>query len=214
MATINGTSASDPNLEGTALADIIDAKGGHDVVHAGDGDDSIRGGAGNDTLHGGDGDDSFVGGTGDRFDQFFGGAGTDTIAWSGIVGLTGDFGAGNGIESIDAAGIDGDGSSQTLDFSTTAFAGVAVVDAAGGHDRIVTSLSREPAVADGLVLKGGAGNDKVTVTIAPGDFVGSSGGVSLAGLVKDISQSLTANFDTGFTFDDSLGLRVEDFELG
>lgn len=44
----------------TALADVIDAGGGHDIVHGDAGNDSITGGVGADTLYGGEGDDWFV----------------------------------------------------------------------------------------------------------------------------------------------------------
>ena len=195
----------------------IDGNGGHDTIYGNDDDNTIRGGTGNDTMHGEGGDDTFVGSTGDRYDQFFGGDGNDTIDWTGQdVGLDAHFGAANSIETIIADSIDGDGGSQTLDFSRTAFVDVGNVDANGGHDTVKTSLSREPEVASGLVYDGGSGNDKATVILGPSDFVGSSGDISggLAGLIRDIRDSLTADFDAGFTFDDSLMLTVQDFELG
>ena len=50
MATIIGTELDDPNLTGTAGADIISDLGGRDRLY---------GGAGKDTLYGGAGDDDY-----------------------------------------------------------------------------------------------------------------------------------------------------------
>ncbi|MBP7000481.1 calcium-binding protein [Amaricoccus sp.] len=193
----------------------INGGAGHNTVIGTSAADIVRGGGGNDTLHGAGGDDRFVGQSGDGFDQFHGGEGTDRIEWAGELGLMNSFGPANSIEVIKADAIRGY-ASTVLDFSRTAFEDVTLVrgdnDVAGqgvGHNTIVTSLSR----IDGLVYDGGGGNDKVTVTLAPDDFSGSGFGPT-RGLIKDISESRTADFDSGFTFDDSLGLRVEDFEQG
>lgn len=52
MAVITGTDASDPELEGTALADQIFGLGGNDILIGFDGDDVLEGGAGADQLFG------------------------------------------------------------------------------------------------------------------------------------------------------------------
>ena len=52
MATITGTNASDPELEGTNLADQIFGLGGNDILIGFDGDDVLEGGKGADQLFG------------------------------------------------------------------------------------------------------------------------------------------------------------------
>jgi len=188
----------------------------HNTIIGSSADDIIRGAGADDKLYGEDGDDTFVGATGDGRDEFYGGAGYDKVVWTGRVNLMNNpngFGPANSIEEIEAETITGyTSSSSTLDFSRTVLKGVTLVwgddEVSGiGHNTIVTSLSRIP----GLVYDGGGGNDKVTVTLAPEDFAGSG---PTAALIKDIRDSLTGNFKTGFTFNDSLGLTVEDFEHG
>ncbi len=87
---IIGTEGSNV-LNGTALDDIIWARGGPDAVSGGLGDDiiggasgadTLNGDGGNDTIFGSDGDDLIDGGSGD--DVLFNGEGTDTM--SGGVG--------------------------------------------------------------------------------------------------------------------------------
>lgn len=202
------------------LSGEIHGGAAHNTIYASDEADTIRGGGGDDTLHGLGGDDLFVGTTGDGRDVFFGGDGLDRIDWGvdGALYLRGNFGAANGIESIRAHSVSGfTSSSSTLDFSRVALDGVASVrgdDSVGGvgHNKVITSLSR--GLPD-LVYDGGGGNDRVTVTIAPVDFVGASGSPR-AGLIRDMEQSLTGNFgnSTGFTFDESLGLTVKNFNSG
>lgn len=220
MATIIGTTGPDV-LTGTADHDTIEGLGGNDT---------ITGLGGNDRLYGGDGDDLFLGATQAYSDIFFGGAGFDEIRWDGEVRflsqqLADSFGVANSIEKISATTITGFApGSFSLDFSRTILEGVALVrgdNESNGiaHNHITTSLSRLP----GLVYDGGGGNDQVTVMLAPSDFVGSQafpGQASqanlgrLQGLLRDINESRTADPDAGFTFDDSLGLTVQDFERG
>lgn len=73
-------------IYGSAVADEIDASGGHDCIIAGDGDDYVRsedgndiiiGGNGNDTLRSGSGNDFVSGGPGD--DVIDGGTGADYL---------------------------------------------------------------------------------------------------------------------------------------
>ena len=58
MATVTGTNASDPKLEGTSLADQIFGLGGNDILIGFDGDDLLEGGAGADELFGSTGFDT------------------------------------------------------------------------------------------------------------------------------------------------------------
>ena len=58
MARVTGSDASDPELEGTNLADQIFGLGGNDILIGFDGDDELEGGAGADELFGSAGFDS------------------------------------------------------------------------------------------------------------------------------------------------------------
>jgi Ca2+-binding RTX toxin-like protein len=57
MAIVTGTDASDPELEGTALADQIFGLGGDDILIGFGGNDTLEGGAGADELFGSNGFD-------------------------------------------------------------------------------------------------------------------------------------------------------------
>jgi Ca2+-binding RTX toxin-like protein len=58
MATVTGTNASDPELEGTSAADQIFGLGGTDILIGFGGDDTLEGGAGGDDLFGSTGFDT------------------------------------------------------------------------------------------------------------------------------------------------------------
>ncbi|MGH2723887.1 MAG: hypothetical protein ACRDI0_06410 [Actinomycetota bacterium] len=75
-ATIVGTKDAD-ELDGTALADVIVLKGGHDTSNGKGGNDRMCGGAGRDELSGGKGKDRLKGGKG--ADILEGGPGNDTL---------------------------------------------------------------------------------------------------------------------------------------
>jgi len=81
---IVGTS-SDDMLTGTADDDILEGLAGNDTVSGGAGNDTIDGGAGQDILEGQDGDDILIT---DGMDEFLdGGAGIDTVDFSGVVNI-------------------------------------------------------------------------------------------------------------------------------
>jgi Ca2+-binding RTX toxin-like protein len=133
---ILGTDTADA-IDGSDGMDRISGAAGDDLIDAADGDDEARGDAGNDTINGGaandhligqDDDDVLWGDTGDDTlngsegdDLLFGGAGDDAL--SGGLGndlLRGDAGvdslfggAGNDTLIGLAAGMDGDGPSDT-----------------------------------------------------------------------------------------------------
>ncbi|WP_137180895.1 calcium-binding protein [Roseomonas sp. AR75] len=84
-ATSTVPTEGDNVLEGSGVADTIDALGGNDDVRGlagadrllgGDGNDTLDGGSENDTLAGGSGDDSLIGGPG--ADSLVGAAGNDS----------------------------------------------------------------------------------------------------------------------------------------
>ncbi|MEB3253940.1 MAG: hypothetical protein VKI93_04410 [Synechococcus sp.] len=70
-------SASNDTIYGSALADEVWEKNGHDWIDGGDGEDSIDGGNQKDTIYGGDGND-YLHGRGHN-DTLYGGDGNDTL---------------------------------------------------------------------------------------------------------------------------------------
>ena len=93
------------------LSEVILGQGGNDKITAGLGDDDIYGGTGNDFMRAGDGNDLLDGGEGN--DRMVGGTGDDRM-----VG-----GAGNDVFYIDSA------QDQIVEA------------AAGGHDKVMTTLN-------------------------------------------------------------------------
>jgi len=162
---IRGTWRSE-TIDGTDGNDVIYGEGGNDRLNAGDGNDVLIGGDGSDTLNGGAGNDTFIQNAGDDNDAFYGGEGDDTVVrgdGDGDIGLAGNFGAANSIETIDAGGNDvvGDWRSQTLDFSETSLENVDEIRGEGGNDRITGTSADDTIIGgDGSdTLNGGAGND-------------------------------------------------------
>ena len=66
-------------IDGGGGADALSGDAGNDMLHGGTGNDTVNGGADTDSLFGDDGDDLFVSTEGNGFDNFDGGAGTDTV---------------------------------------------------------------------------------------------------------------------------------------
>lgn len=104
---------------GGAGNDLLDGGSGADVLSGDEGDDQLAGGSGNDALFGGDGNDGLLGGDGNDWlqgdagnDVLDGGAGADQMAG----------GTGDDVYDVDDAG-------DTV-----------IEQAAGGHDRVRTSL--------------------------------------------------------------------------
>jgi VCBS repeat-containing protein len=83
---------------GSLSKDIVEAGGGNDTIYTADGDD---------VVHGGDGNDLIIGGSGLGDDQYYGGAGIDTIKYtSATAGIIVDLingTAGSYNESADAS---------------------------------------------------------------------------------------------------------------
>ncbi|MDO4248223.1 MAG: calcium-binding protein [Neisseria sp.] len=75
--TVNGTSAADTNLVGSAGKDLILGLAGADNLFGFAGEDRLEGGDGNDYLDGGDGNDYLFGGLDN--DRLAGKAGNDTL---------------------------------------------------------------------------------------------------------------------------------------
>ena len=126
--------------------------------------DVIVGGDGYDTLRGGSGNDTFEIGIGDDFDDFDGGAGTDTIVATedGVtIGINTHFNPADSIEEISANGhsdvsIAGDGSNNNMDFSETTLTNIDSIDGGSGHDTITGSSGDD-------VISGGSGTDTLVL---------------------------------------------------
>jgi Ca2+-binding RTX toxin-like protein len=78
MADFSG-SASNNNLLGTSLGDVMHGNAGNDTLNGGDGIDFLYGDAGNDRLRGGTGNDKISGGEGADNFVFYRADGYDRI---------------------------------------------------------------------------------------------------------------------------------------
>ncbi len=155
-------------IDGTAGDDTIDAEGGNDVVDGKDGDDTITGGNGNDSLTGGDGDDMFLVSKpyGDGFDFYDGGAGSDTIDFSGSS------------QAIDITLRDGVTrfASDTI-VRVENIIGTARADEIGGN----SSSNRLEGLAGNDEIAGGGGNDLIFGGDGHDELKGGSGDDRLEG---------------------------------
>ncbi|WP_442777324.1 beta strand repeat-containing protein, partial [Sphaerotilus montanus] len=169
-------------LTGTRL--VIDAGNGNDVVYGSAGADTLVSHNGEDTVDGAGGSDTYrvTGNTTTGFHGYdtykdSGTAGTDKIVALGTgdvdIGLLGSFGAGSGIETIDASGATGnvrllgDNSASTLDFRTVTLTGTRlVIDASNGNDTVYGSAGNDTLVSNHGedLLDGAGGSDTYRVT--------------------------------------------------
>jgi len=161
--TIEGnTSSNTLDFRGVSLVGIeqIDALAGHDTVYGSDNADVIIGNDGNDTLFGEAGDDVFLVDGNDGADIFNGGLGVDTLLATdgddsiGLRAFSGD----NRVEIIDGGAgndtIEGNTSSNTLDFRGVSLVGIEQIDALAGHDTVYGSNTTD-------IILGNAGNDSL-----------------------------------------------------
>ena len=165
--------AGDDNLQGRDGNDILDGGAGRDELHGGNGDDSLFGGnnddelygdAGHDAMSGGDGNDTFQDVDADDLD------GTNTL--DGYHTIDG----GNGIDTVDLAGLKTFDSSQALHLENVehlAFDG----KAAGGGGTMVT-LNYDAAY--GITQVGGLHALSITGDKADTVHLQASGGNSWA----------------------------------
>ncbi|MDB5432877.1 MAG: putative rhizobiocin/RTX toxin and hemolysin-type calcium binding protein, partial [Caulobacter sp.] len=131
---------------------------GDDIIYGLGGNDRIESGFGDDKLYGGDGNDVLVGGSG-TLDQLFGGAGSDTVDYSGD---------GNTVTVDLAAGI-----AEAGDFDQTLDSVENVIGTAGG-DFIGGS-------SNGNILVGGGGDDGIYGYAGTDVLVGGEGSDQLYG---------------------------------
>ncbi len=137
------------DVDGTAIADVMDMGVGDDVADGAAGDDVIDGGAGDDTLLGGDGNDTLIGGEGR--DRLYGGTGNDILDASG--GSTTSQGYGDYIRPglghdtvIGHAGLYGSG--EGIDLSYGGISGVGGVTLTIGANGTGTAVSGDGRIND------------------------------------------------------------------
>jgi len=166
---------------------VIDAGYGNDTIYGSAAADTIVGGSGNDVVDGGAGGDTYrvtgneAGGWSSfqNFDTYAdtGTTGTDKIVALGTgdvdIGLLGNFGAGSGIEAIDATGATGtvrllgDSGAQTLDFRSVTLTGTRlVIDAGNGNDVVYGSAGDDTLASNNGedTVDGAGGGDTFRVT--------------------------------------------------
>ncbi|MGL4396438.1 MAG: beta strand repeat-containing protein, partial [Hyphomicrobium sp.] len=163
LAFVEGSAGND-QLSGSDFSDDLRGNDGADFVQGGDGDDRLTGGAGTDTTSGGAGDDVIViSGLDAQFDTISGGSNTalgDAIEVQGAESVTleqftaADLGIerwlGNGF------GILGTSNNNVFDLSgLSSVSNFGAVDGGSGNDTLI-------AVASGMDLRGGRGNDTLT----------------------------------------------------
>lgn len=164
-----GDTEAGNNVNGTASADAIFARGGDDVVIAGFGDDRVDGGDGDDTLNGQVGDDTLIGGLGNDFligaggdDQIEGGAGDDRVS------------GGDGVDSITGASgndiLNGGEGDDTINGQV----GDDLLRGDGGNDTLLGANGNDQ-------IEGGAGNDTALGGNGIDEIFGEDGNDTLDG---------------------------------
>ncbi|MBF2097627.1 MAG: choice-of-anchor I family protein [Gloeomargaritaceae cyanobacterium C42_A2020_066] len=186
---LDGTSGNDSLVGGNA-ADVAYGFEGNDTLRGGGANDALFGGVGNDRLRGDGGDDSLVGGTGnDRLegnngnDNLLGQEGNDTLNGGGGNDQL-DGGAGNdrleGGNNNDTL-VGGAGSDNLLGGSGSDFL-------VGGQGNDTLTGGSGP---DTFVIAAGSGSDLVIDFQDGVDFIGLSGGLTLANLTVSGSMGNT-----------------------
>src|SRR5439155_8215460 len=182
-----------------------------DVIWGSQAGDHIAGGLGNDVIHGEGGPDYLYGnggvnvnvttraitqnvGVGSGNDQIFGGPGSDVLVQQADANmvLTDTSVSGQGVDSlngIELVSLTGGPGNNVFDVS--GYTGVALIDAAGGTDRIVSTDDADFTLSDWNLRRSNGGSfsltsiEEASLTGGPGDntFDGSrwTGVASLAG---------------------------------
>ena len=216
-------------LEGSPGNDTLTGSGGRDQLSGGDGTDMLDGGTGEDDLFGGAGTDTLTGGGDNDLltdfgpasepDTYSGGAGSDTIAYTGrttglVVDLADPAGDGSPGENDTLTDIEGatGGSGDDLllgESSGASFEGGGgddVLDGRGGADTYsggggvdaVTYADRTAAVTATIGASGGEAGENDTIDDDIQVLNGGSAGDTLTG-------NSTANTLFGGPGDDTLG---------
>ncbi len=186
IEAVNASAATGARILGNAAANLIDLSavalsnialieglGGEDTIIGTAGDDTIAGGGGSDSLSGGAGNDVFLVAPGDARDTIDGGEGFDTILARGG-NLILDWTLINSIEAVDAGGhanirIGGTTGDDTIDLSSVALSGVALIDGGAGNDAITGPTGDEGIFGNngaGRLAGGGGADTFVFTTVA------------------------------------------------
>ena len=148
-------------LTGTSQADTFNGNGGNDTLVGGAGDDTMIGGKGADNLQGDIGNDLILLASVGEFaagERITGGAGIDTLRYTGHVAAT-----------------------LALTSLVTNIEQVQIADAAGDTSGTVAININAAAVANGLIITGNAGNNKLTGTAQADTISGGAGTDSVNG---------------------------------
>jgi hypothetical protein len=182
------------DINGDALANLINGTSGDDRIFGFGGNDNLNGRDGSDQLFGGDGDDSLHGDAG--ADLMFGGAGNDTYYVDDINDVTSE-------ETV--AGIDDGGTDRVYTTVSYVFAkfieratliGTAIANLLGNTQD--NSLTGNTAAN---ILTGGAGKDTL------------AGGGGTDTFVFGAANATSTDKITDFSSDDSVAFNAADFGL-
>ena len=192
--TINGDDGND-TVFASAGNDTVSGGNGNDFLYGQDGVDDLSGGSGNDLIRGGSGNDTQIGGTGDDRilgedgidelrgndgkDVIFGGDDSDTIFGDGgtdfLYGGLGDDTIRGGVLSDQIRGNEGN---DTLfgDAGNDRIAGDDgddVLDGGIGFDTVLGDAGKDEITGTSTdFVRGGAGDDLISLSSANGDSVG------------------------------------------
>ena len=184
--SIDGDAGNDL-ISGLGGDDILSGREGDDRIDGGSGHDAIAGGEGNDVLDGGDGNDRLEGDVGD--DTLRGGAGDDELyaSYYGTSVLEG--GAGNDRLRSYGGGND-------------------ILDGGDGDDYLLLMEHSNGERNSTITLKGGAGNDSISLVLvsrAASVLVSGGEGADLFTLGSNIGSGRVGILDFGA--DDRLDLQ-------
>jgi len=157
MGLFNGD-INDNTIQGSAGNDTIHGFAGDDTLFGNAGNDSITGDQGNDTLHSGEGDDVLTGGTGN-----------DRLIFSGTGHNTGDGGAGIDTMEIDLTHVGADVQVTTFwQFHVGALTNYTLLTSDQSASTRIDGYER-------LIIRSGAGNDRLNGTYGKDRIYGNDG---------------------------------------
>ncbi len=209
-------------LSGMGGADVIYGGIGNDLIHGGDGNDTLYGGAGLNTLYGDDGDDLFViVGPSAQADRMFGGSGFDTLRFEPPGGiLTIDGLAPSGIEHLVTGGtaIQGRSSANVIDLSEFVMVtGPVIIRGLAGNDRITGTLVGDEIDGGSGTdqLSGGEGDDVFVIrnAEASSDLISGGGGTDTIRVAADSSTVTLARLTVDAEVFEGAGQKINGTSL-
>jgi len=196
------------NINGSNLGDTLSGDGNDNIINGNNGNDTITGNAGDDTLNGGNGDDVFFGGAG--ADTIDGGDGDDRVNYAGASAVTVNLNAGtatdgggdtDNLTSIEAITGSAAGDSITMGDDTVE------VDGEGGNDTITSNIQLVGGTSRIANIDGGADDDTVSYTSAPG-ITGASITGTIANITVGTNTDIVSNVERF-----ALGAAGDDFTI-